>query len=360
MRRAAAALSLVSYLVAACAPRPVPQQDDARASTPAPHPPPALAPLGLAGEWEPAERLLVSWADQTDDLAPFFAEVIAAAVNEVEVTVVVSETVDASPLYAQVARLGVDLSRLRVEPAPLDTMWIRDYGPLVVRTETGRKIMDFAYSAERPGDDRLPGVVAERWGLPLKALPIDLEGGHIQADGMGRCIVTESLFTALGDLSAIAEADIWRDLGCTEISTVPGLNGEATGHLDMFAYVTGPGSVIVGKYAPGEDDDNAIVLDEAALTLEDAGFQVRRIPMPGNSTREIFRTYTNALALNDVVLVPVYGDDSKFESEALAVFRDAFPERRVIAIASDEIIRLAGAVHCVTMTSSLSSTLSEP
>ena len=354
MPRVLVVFSLLWCALAGCvphpAPHPAPRPSDPEPSVTSPPAQPP-SPLGLAGEWEPTERLLIGWADQTDDLVPFFADVIAAAVREVEVTLLISGNVNLSPLYAELAASGVDSKRVRVEPAALDTMWIRDYGPLVVRTPTGQQVMDFAYSEERPADDGLPGLMARSWGLPLKALPFDLEGGHIQADGAGRCIVSDSVFPESSEISPMAQSELWEDLGCFELSTVPGLIDEETGHLDMFAYITGPGNVIVGRYAPGEDDENAARLDESALRLQDAGFRVRRVPMPGNSSRQIFRTYTNALALNNVVLVPVYDEDSNFEDKALATFGEAFPGRRIIPIPSDQIIQLAGAVHCVTMTS---------
>lgn len=348
MLRVALVLTLALCAPAGCVPQ---KSSPPNALPPASEPVQPATARGLAGEWEPVEHLLISWADQSDDLAAFFADVIAAALGEVEVTLLTGHGVDVNPLYTRLSDRGIDSRRLRVERTPVDTMWIRDYGPLVVRTEAGRQVMDFAYSEDRPADDRLPSVMAKNWGLPVRAVPFDLDGGHIQADGAGRCIVSDSAFLAESKISPRVESEMWASLGCDEISIVPSLADEATGHVDMFAYVTGPGRVIVGRYSPGEDDENAALLDEAAVTLTDAGFHVSRVPMPGNSSRQVFRTYTNALALNDIVLVPVYDEDSKFEYDALTVFAGAFPGRRIIPVPSDEIIQLAGAVHCVTMTS---------
>jgi agmatine/peptidylarginine deiminase len=71
--------------------------------------------------------------------------------------------------------------------------------------------------------------------------------------------------------------------------------------------------------------------------------------MPDNDRRQVFRTYTNAVALNGVVLVPVYRQHQTGRGAALRTFRQAFPGRAIVPIESDGIADLAGAVHCMTM-----------
>ncbi|HWN67254.1 MAG TPA: agmatine deiminase family protein, partial [Haliangium sp.] len=130
---------------------------------------------------------------------------------------------------------------------------------------------------------------------------------------------------------------------------VPPLHGEPTGHVDMFATVTGPGQVIVGRYDPGVDPENAVRLDRTAIILRRAGFRVRRLPMPSHGDG-VFRSYTNSLAINGVVVVPVYPEAAEGEDEAFAVFRAAYPGRRIVPVVASDIITLYGAVHCTTLT----------
>jgi agmatine deiminase len=139
-----------------------------------------------------------------------------------------------------------------------------------------------------------------------------------------------------------------RHLGCRDLIVLPRLAGEPTGHVDMYATVTGPGEAIVGRYDPEDDPDNAALLDEAAAILRRAHFVVRRVPMPSNLDGR-FRSYTNSLAVNGVVLVPSYDDDAVAERHTLSVFRAAYPGRRILSIDSRAIIELDGAVHCAIM-----------
>ena len=71
--------------------------------------------------------------------------------------------------------------------------------------------------------------------------------------------------------------------------------------------------------------------------------------MPMN-TDGYYRSYTNALAINKTVLVPVYRDDMRYQDEALSIFQTAYPERNIVPIDATEVIRVGGAIHCVTQT----------
>jgi agmatine deiminase len=64
----------------------------------------------------------------------------------------------------------------------------------------------------------------------------------------------------------------------------------------------------------------------------------------------LYRTYTNSLAVNDVVLVPYYSDSMDGLQEALKVFEEAYPGRAIIPIEASPLIQLNGSIHCTAMT----------
>jgi agmatine/peptidylarginine deiminase len=64
----------------------------------------------------------------------------------------------------------------------------------------------------------------------------------------------------------------------------------------------------------------------------------------------LYQSYTNSLAVNDVVLVPYYEGISDNLAEALPVYQAAYPGREIIPIESSMLITLNGAVHCTAMT----------
>ena len=131
------------------------------------------------------------------------------------------------------------------------------------------------------------------------------------------------------------------------------LVGEPTGHVDMFATFTAPNTVLIGRCDPAIDPLNAQILDRNAATLGGlptprGPLRVERIPMP--STRDgLWRSYTNVVYANRVVLVPVYRDADQVEQKrVLNTFRRLLPGRTVVGIDCEDLIRNCGALHCVT------------
>jgi agmatine deiminase len=307
--------------------------------------------LGLAAEYRPVEQILLGWADDAWLYLDDYLGLVHRLSPHAPILMVVDGFEQQFLISHELSRSGVQVSAVEFLHAPLDSMWMRDYGPLVVHLrDGGRRMVDARYG--RLHDDVVPRLMADRLGWEHVELAMELDGGHVQADGAGRCIVSEDVIdlnvergqTEEGTLEALR-----RHLGCRELVRVPPLFLEETGHIDVFLYVTGPGKVLLGRYRPMEDDENHRRLEESARILRAAGFEVDRIPMPRNDRRTIFRSYTNALAANGVVFVPTYRRDRRFERAALNEFRRAFPGRTIIPVPSDDVIELGGAVHCLAL-----------
>jgi agmatine/peptidylarginine deiminase len=298
--------------------------------------------MHLAGEFEPAAELLAAWTPEFD---PFYAEIVAAAITQVPVTLLVPPGEARRP--AILRRLPAALRpRLHLARLDTDSIWIRDFGPQVVRRGGQRAVVDAVYW--RGGsDDAVPRALAgSLWNLPVRQLELEFEGGNLLADGTGRCITAEPVE---GAVDAAVRAALQQDFGCTTLVVLPALLDEPTGHVDMFATITAPGEVLLGEYPVAEDPDNAARLELSAARLREAGFRVSRLPMPRRSGDQ-FRTYANALAVNRVVLVPVYRDERSREAEALTRFAAAYPDRSIVPVDASAILPLGGSLHCATLT----------
>jgi agmatine deiminase len=57
-------------------------------------------------------------------------------------------------------------------------------------------------------------------------------------------------------------------------------------------------------------------------------------------------SYANFYIANTVVLLPVFGDPR--DAEAIAILKDAFPDRRIAPINSRELVWGLGSFHCLT------------
>jgi len=252
---------------------------------------------------------------------------------------------------------GVDTDSVRFFEYYNDSSWTRDYGPIPVASASGAPaIVDAIYYPDRQRDDALPTLLARYLDLPVHRPPVATEGGNFMTHGEGLCAVTSWMLEENPDLSEGAVRDALRDyFGCTESLILEVMNGEGTGHIDMFAKFASRDTVLVGSYLPSDDPVNATILDRhaarlAAIELADGtSLRVVRVPMP-RPEYPVYRSYTNSLIVNDTVLVPVYRADREYEAEALAAYREAFGSGyEIVTIDAEDPIQMGGAVHCTTM-----------
>ncbi|WP_158844724.1 agmatine deiminase family protein [Streptomyces sp. NRRL WC-3742] len=313
----------------------------------------------VPGEFEPVDKTLVAWLvddqESSADQKTYFTELVRAASANSRAVVVGGSREAVDDARTRLGAAGVDTSGIDFVDAKLNTWWIRDYGPIAARTTGGgKRFIHTKYYDDRPNDDAFAARAADLWKVPLSRTDLESEGGNFLSDGAGGCLVTTAILDRpLNVENHVTAADV-RDrfgslYGCRRTTILDPIKGEGTGHVDMFAAFTGNKDVLVGKYDPAYDPENAQVLDADADRLSAAGYRVRRIPMPRHDDG-VFRSYTNSLAVNRSVLVPVYSDDTENEKAALDAYRAAFPDRTIVTIDATAIITTGGAIHCTTMT----------
>jgi agmatine/peptidylarginine deiminase len=240
---------------------------------------------------------------------------------------------------------------------PHDTMWVRDYGPVFVQLGRSRRaVIDTGYHViDRDNDDAVPVAAAAMWHVSIFHAPMTFEGGNLLSNGCGLCVTTTRV--ALQNFADEDAHDAMRDafeqyFGAEETIFLEPLVGEATGHVDMFAAFTDPGTIVVGSYDPEVDPVNAEILDRnaarlAGVPLRGGFLHVVRIPMPPNKDG-LWRTYTNIIFANSAVLVPIYdGVDYHLQNEALEGYRRLLPGWTLVPVDVSELIRSGGALHCI-------------
>jgi agmatine deiminase len=309
----------------------------------------ARAPAGyvIPGEFEPQEQLIIPWNPSYSEL---ITQVAARATHELDVVIAADpQELDEVRWHLEDAR--VDLAAVDILEIPLESIWMRDYGPIVLRRGDGaRRMMDPSYPY-RYHDDEAPQELAKRlWGTSAVRVPLIIEAGNLLSNGRGVCVATSQAIA--NDYFRYSRRHVQRilrrHLGCQRLVVLPAIPGERTGHVDMFVALTGANSALVGQYRRRTNPKGARALDRAAYRLRKVGFRVTRIPMP-EVKKGVYRTYTNLLILNRTVLVPVYQQDRRWERRALTVLRSAFPGRHIVPIVSDELIEVEGALHCIGM-----------
>lgn len=236
---------------------------------------------------------------------------------------------------------GVPLQKAKLYVASVDSVWMRDYGPFVVR-QNGRKVVfDVNYYWNRPDDDAFPRLWARHKGYGYLYGDLDYEGGNFMTDGRGTAYASASVYRFNAQLGRAGVDDVFRAMGCSRVETFEWLVNDGTTHIDMYAKLLGDSTVLVSR-AVSPQSKNWALLERDAAKFQSLGFRVVRATMADDD----LSTYTNSLIVGSTALVPTYANSSR-DAEALSVYQAA--GYRTVPVDSRTIIRYGGAVHCIAM-----------
>ena len=312
----------------------------------------------LPGEFEPQRGLLFSCHELLDDSPELFVEMVRLLHHRIPLIALVSNEEELLQAKSLLSDHTIPLHQLRFLEVEHDTMWVRDYGPMILETDAGFPVLlDAGYSEERDGDDRVPAEMAALLKIQRVPVPYVIEGGNLLTNGKRLAIMTGQICDDAIQTPEDHEQflRVFRQLyGMEEVVVLEALVGEPTGHVDMFATFTSADTVFVGSYQVEEDAENAAILDRNAARLAEVEtasgpLQVIRIPMPTHKDG-VWRTYTNVVYANGQVLVPIYPSvNDDLQALALSAFRAALPGWQIDGIDASELIESNGALHCITM-----------
>ena len=189
-----------------------------------------------------------------------------------------------------------------------------------------------------------------------------LEGGSIETDGAGtllttsRCLLSPNRNGAFNQarveeqlkLTLGVERVLWLDHGFLE-------GDDTDSHIDTLARFCDEATI---AYVACDDDEDVHYGElkemerELKALVTSSGEPYRLLPLPMadalyHEGRRLPATYANFLIINGAVLMPFYG--SPKDGIARGQLQVAFPDREVIGIDCQPLIKQSGSLHCVTM-----------
>ncbi|MEE2786256.1 MAG: agmatine deiminase family protein [Myxococcota bacterium] len=308
----------------------------------------------LLPEWAEGASILVAWYEPLRD---YFAPLVIALSLREPVWLLTESTAQSDTLRRQLADAGARVDNIRFFEYLHEAFWTRDFGPWSLVGPRGNvSFFDPKYYPTRYRDDATPPLLAEYYGLDVVRPRLSAEGGNMMANGSGLCVTTTRLTYNNPPLFSFQLNErLERWLGCRRTVYLEPLDGERTGHIDVFAKFLGPDVVVVAQYDPVADPANARIADDAAKTLgevrlaDDRPLTILRVPTPATQPG-LYRSYTNALLTSRAIYVPTYTGAAAFNEGALGVYRAHFSgDIEVVPIDATQLIELGGAIHCSTM-----------
>lgn len=330
----------------------------------------------LAPEWEPQDAIVLTWPHRHSDWAPTLGKIelvyleLCKYIGKRQALILIAyDHAHVLEIRDKLDTAGIDCEHMRFATIPTNDTWIRDYGPVCTASGRERRLLDFQFDGwgqkyDWQLDNAVNTRLAEGAGFRASHQRIDqvLEAGNIEINGQGELLCSRTCFRrtrALPDPEfAILEKQLEQWLGCRKVHWLDHvqLAGDDTcGHIDTLARFCAD-DIIAYSASPAPKDSNHETLERLSVQLEKINRQVGNrfelvpLPLPDLITRcgqPLPATYANFLVTNDLVLVPVFNDGQ--DDGALRLIDELFPDREIVDIESNTLIRQRGGLHCAAM-----------
>ena len=336
------------------------------------NPPPEFDPKSpwprIAGEFEKQSAILISVSELLPQHSGVFKRIAELTEGHVPLVVLFNDTKQVREAMKALADSKQKFEHVSFMKFELDTVWLRDFGPVLAGQEDGGVMsIDFFYSGQRPTDDHFPRDWAKVIGAEHNSVPWTIQGGNLLCNGVGLALTTTRIFDdnriefkrKPGVDPVLEEHKFVIDefksyTNLKHIEVLQPLENEKTKHVDMFATFIGETDVVVAKVDPRVDPVNARILDYNAARLAQikigkTQMKVHRIPVPPRRGTA-WSPYTNVIIANRLIMVPVMQtDDRETMMEALNVYRRVMPSYRVATVDITSMAKLEGALHCMSI-----------
>ena len=338
----------------------------------------------MPAEWEPHAATWLAFPHNKEDWPGKFggipwvwAEIIRHLAPGEIVNLLVNDAASEKKVQRILKAAHVNLERVVFHRFATDRVWARDFGPIFVRTEAGKKsvmaIAGFKFNAwakyaNWKKDTRVAAKAAAALRVPLlevshQGQPVVLEGGAIDVNGQGTIVTTEECLLDPkvqvrnpGFTRADYQKLFARSLGANNTLWLGhGIAGDDThGHVDDLCRFVNESTVVLCEEADTRDE-NYLPLKENWERLQDARLQdgnrlqVVPLPMPRPLYFKGVRvpaSYANFYVGNTVVLVPTFNDPK--DRTAIGILQELFPTRQIIGIHAVDLVWGFGTLHCLS------------
>jgi len=327
-------------------------------------------------EWYPQSIVQLTWPHPETDWAASLPEVlvcyvaIARAISQRQKLLLICHDVP------EVHALLQDCPQENIifHSLPANDTWARDHGGITIIEEGQPVVLDFCFNGWglkfAAQHDNLLVRRMYRDGLFAPEVTyrnmqhLVLEGGAMESDGQGTLLTTADCLLAPNRNDHLGQGEIEAELkNIFHLQRVLWLyhgylEGDDTdSHVDTLARFCDPHTI---AYVQCQDEGDvhfrALQKMEAELqqfrTLEGQPYRLVPLPMADPAVDEAGQrlpaTYANFLIINDAVLLPFYGNQAR-DQQAKEALQSAFPQREIIGIPCEPLIRQHGSLHCISM-----------
>ena len=335
----------------------------------------------MPAEWDRHEATWLAWPHEITDwpgkfdaIQWIYGEIVRHLSRVEKVRILIEDSdVDQQAVAGVLTQCGARMSAIEFFHEPTDRSWTRDFCPIFVRNSAGgRTLLNWQFNGWAKYDnwqldDAVTTSLSARLRLPMCTPLRDgkrlvLEGGSIDVNGAGSILTTEECLLSQVQarnpgLSRAALEDIFREyLGARNTLWLRnGIAGDDThGHVDDLARFTGEHTIVIAAESDPAEVNYEPLRENLALLREmrdhqGLTFRIETLPMPEPvffDGQRLPASYANFYIANGLVLVPTFNDLN--DRVALNILAGLFPDRKIVGIASTDLVLGLGTLHCMT------------
>ncbi len=328
----------------------------------------------LPPEWHPQSAVQLTWPHPATDWQADLEDVtrcfqqIAYEIASRQPLLVVGH--DADQVRAQLSHCPPD--RVNFYEIATNDTWARDHSGITVLEAENPVLLDFQFNGwglKFPAhlDNQITRQLYEQGAFPgmdyRSVKQFVLEGGSIESDGAGTLLTTEACLLSANRNDTMGkdeiEAFLKQTFGLQRVLWLRHghLAGDDTdSHIDTLARFCNATTIAYVRCTDTADEhyDALRRMEEelqAFTTLDGQPYRLLPLPMAeavyDEEGNRLPATYANFLIINEAVLLPCYG--TARDAVAQEQLQTVFPNREVIGVDCQPLIRQHGSLHCVTM-----------
>lgn len=329
----------------------------------------------LPAEWYPQSGVQLTWPHKDTDWNYILEEVEACYINVAREIAKREILLIITPEVERVERLlkehAINRDQIRFFKCNTNDTWARDHGAITVFERGKPLIFDFKFNGwglkfASDLDNQINKKLCTEGVLQgeyVNKLGFVLEGGSIESDGEGTILTTSECLLSPNRNEEFSKEEfsfyfkwnlnvdriLWLDYGYLE-------GDDTDSHIDTLARFCSPNSI---AYVQCRDinDPHYETLNKMENQLKEfstkEGKPYKLYPLPmarkiAFDGERLPATYANFLIINGAVLVPTYNQPVN-DKMAIDTLKEAFPDREVIGIDCNTLIKQHGSLHCITM-----------
>ncbi len=248
---------------------------------------------------------------------------------------------------------------------------VRDTGPSFVKhPEKGLAGVCWRYNGRGErfqnflrDEDAAPDLL-DMLNIPAVYSDFIMEGGAFNSDGAGNLITTEKCVLNPNrnkfSIKSETENELKEKLGVSAVIWLETgiLGDEADGHVENVACFAGPGQILLQvctdmndiQYNFSLSNNNTLRREKTADGGKPEVISVVQPPKRKYGEKRLPLSYISFCPVNGGLIVPVFGGDaSAADDAALGVFREIFPDRKILTVDGMKLVTECRNVHSITL-----------